>query len=298
MKKKKKKEKSFLIVYLLISAILVFIYFCVSYYGFFIFCEGFNELDYLFFNIIGDAILVGITTYISTKSISLFLSKKEFERNSKLVINIFEKSHSLYNFRTFLDNYSNSNFYFVLSESDKKIVNYVYKKYQLFESVLNKAYESDDALKNILNLPFTAQFISGDFKKNWKDLIKNTCKGKSKNNINLFKTLICEDDYEIFERFSLIMMRIKFFEISNVCQNGCTLLICIGNNIISKFSCLSNNLYGVYMYFDAETKIKFTGFSYDYNNKKIAVDLLNCKYCNNVEEVANITLEDYIGKEK
>lgn len=294
-KKIKKKEKNFLLLYILISIVIVVLYFGVSYYGLFVFCEGFNELDYLFFNIIGDAILVGITTYISTKSISLFLSKKDFERNSKLVINIFEKSHSLYNFKTFLKDYNNSNCYFVLNSSDKKTVDYVYKKYQLFESVLNNIYEEDDALKNILNLPFTAQFITGDFATNWKELIKTTCTGKSKYNISLFKTLINDSDYEIFGRFAKIISKIRCFAISNISQNqGCTLLVCKNKVILSKISCLSNNLYKAYMYFDTDINIKFIGVSYDYNNNEMAIELFNYKYSNENEKNDSITLEEYL----
>lgn len=289
------------IVLCLFFILLFCLYFVFSYNGLFIFCEGFNELDYLLFNIIGDAILVGITTYISTKSISLFLSKKDFERNNKIMLNTLNKCHSLYNFRTFLDTYNNSNCYFILSDNDKKIVEYVYKKYQLFESVLNKSYTEDDALENILNLPFTSQFISGNFVENWKALISATCKGKSKYNIDLFKALICEDEYKYFGRFAMIMKRIKYFEISNVNQTvGCTLMISADNEIISKVSCLSNNLYGIYMFFDNDIKVKITAEYYNFDSIKETTTLYEYNYSNleHSDKSSNITLDEYIMKKR
>ena len=70
-----KKYKLFLIISLLILLIIIMSF---SYYGIWFFTENFNELDYLILNILGDTILVGIVTHISSKNISTSISKKEF----------------------------------------------------------------------------------------------------------------------------------------------------------------------------------------------------------------------------
>ena len=73
----KKKHKVLLIITI---SILFMTIFTLSYTGVLFFNKGLGSLDYLFLNIIGDAILVGIITYISSKSISVYISRKEFDR--------------------------------------------------------------------------------------------------------------------------------------------------------------------------------------------------------------------------
>ena len=86
MKKKKSKGntcKIGLLVLLLINTITILI---LSYDGLLFFTKGFNDFDFLIFNILGNAILVGIATHISSKNKSLFVSKKDFDRNKKLTL--------------------------------------------------------------------------------------------------------------------------------------------------------------------------------------------------------------------
>lgn len=55
-----KKKNKFLIIFMLV---VLFILIAISSYkGWFFFYSGFNEFDYLLFNIIGDAVMVGHIT--------------------------------------------------------------------------------------------------------------------------------------------------------------------------------------------------------------------------------------------
>ena len=74
-----------------IAIIVLILYLTFSYHGILFFTKAYNGLDYVIFNVLGDAILVGITTFISTKYISVYISKKEFDRNNQININIQEK---------------------------------------------------------------------------------------------------------------------------------------------------------------------------------------------------------------
>jgi len=291
-----------IILFVLFIFIVLFVYFLMSYKGFWIFETGFNELDYLIFNLIGDAFLVGIVTYISTKSISFLISKKEFARSNKLDVNVVEKNHALYNFIEFIESYGNSNCYFGLSNEDRKVVEYVYKKYQIFDVVLNKAYLDDRELENIMNFPFVSNYIvKGTFVDNWKKMFKELAVGKSKENIKLLKCLISDKDYIYFERFSVIIGKIKFFEIVNINSNsGCTLLVTANDMVINKISCLPNSTYKLYVYFDDEKWIQFIGFSYDYDGKSEATNLVGFKYSNELIDFkpAHIDLSKYIKVNK
>ena len=59
-------------------------------------------------NIIGDTILVGIVTHISSKNISTYISKKEFDRNNKINITVNKSRNSIINYETFMDFYLKS----------------------------------------------------------------------------------------------------------------------------------------------------------------------------------------------
>lgn len=63
------KDKKIAFKYICLGLILLIVILVTisSYNGFFFFNKGFNDLDYLMMNIIGDAILVGIVTHISSK---------------------------------------------------------------------------------------------------------------------------------------------------------------------------------------------------------------------------------------
>lgn len=119
MKKKKSKGntcKIGLLVLLLITTITILI---LSYDGLLFFTKGFNDFDFLIFNILGDAILVGIATHISSKNISLFISKKDFDRNNKINITINKSRNEIINFETFMNIYKNNDIFFAISEAEK-----------------------------------------------------------------------------------------------------------------------------------------------------------------------------------
>lgn len=276
---------------------MILLYLIVSYKGLFIFEPNFNDLDYLIFNITGDAILVGIITYFSTKSISLEISRKEFKRNNKLDVNVLEKNHSLFDFNIFLNTYGTSNNYFGLSSEDQKIIEYVYKKYHVFSAILNKEYLNNLTLENVLNFPFISSYIvKGNFIDNWKEMLKECAVGKNKRKIELLKSLISEEDFKYFERFSKIIGKIKYFEITNLNSlQSCTLLITADDMVINKISCLSNMIYGLYVYFDEEKWINFIGFNYDYDGNEQATKLVSFKYNNGLHDSkpSDITLEKH-----
>ena len=304
MKKTIKKYKNILIIIAII--LIMSLYLIFSYFGLFIFTLGFNEFDFVILNVIGDSVLVGIVTYVATKSISLYISKKEFYRNTKVNVYILEKNNSIYNFITFMDKYNNSNSYFGLLPEDRKVLDYVYEKYHVFSSVLNRQYINDQLLENVMNYPFIRNYLFNekekkDFKDNWESMCKSLSIGKTKGNIRLFQSLLKEEDYKYFERFSNIICKMKFFEIVNLNSNeGCILLVTANNQVINKISCLPNTSYGIYLYFDNNNWIQFTGFTYDYDGKEEATSLVGFKYTNKVEETipANITLSDYIKVNK
>lgn len=286
--------------------VMLIIYITFSYNGIFIFYAGFNELDYVIFSIIGDSILVGITTFIATKDISLSISKKEFNRTNKINVNILERNNSLYNFSKFMEIYNEPNYYFGLNSEDRKVFDYVYKKYLIFDAIFNKEYINDKILENAMNYPFIRNCLFKEekgqiFKKVWKEMNKILSTGKSKANINLFQAIIKDEDYDYFEKFSNIISKMKYFEIVNLNSNeGCILLITANNQVINKISCLPNSTYGLYLYFDDDKWIQFIGFTNDYDGKEEATNLVGFKYTNKVLDLkpAHITLSDYIKVNK
>lgn len=306
MKITKLLKDNYKIIICILLFIMLILYIIFSYNGIFIFHEGFNELDYVIFTIIGDSILVGITTFIATRYVSLFISKKEFNRTNKINVNILERNNSLYNFSKFMEIYNESNYYFGLNFEDRKVFDYVYKKYLIFDAILNKEYINDKILENAMNYPFIRNYMFKEekdqkFKNVWQEMNKILATGKSKANINLFQTLINDEDYDYFEKFSNIISKIKYFEIVNLNPNeGCVLLVTADNQVINKISCLPNSTYGFYLYFDDDKWIQFIGFTNDYDGKEEATNLVGFKYTNKVLELepAHITLSDYIKVNK
>lgn len=293
------KKKSFKMNKKIIGIVVAFIVGCIyiisSYKGFFILEEGFNQLDYLILNILGDSILVGLVTYLSTKSISLYISKKEFERNNKISVSINEKSKKIYNYAEFLKSYNKSNLYFCLSTEDREIVEYVYKRYQVFESIFDKNSLNNKQLQNILNFPFVSRLIvfEKSFTK-WENLINDTQKTSD---VKLLNTILNDKDYENFEKFSNILNKIKYFEIVNLNSvQSCVLLITAEGRVVNKISCLPNTTYEIYMYFKEEKWVQFIGFKKNYEGEEEAEKIMGFRYSNKLGDTkpAQITLDDYI----
>lgn len=286
------------VIAIIIMIILTFGYLYMSYEGILFFEEGFNDIDCVVFNVVGDAILVAITTYISSKAVSNYISKKEFNRNNKITINISEKGHSLYNFINFMEKYSDGNIYFGVSKEDMYVIEYVYKKYNMIDIVLNKAYNTDQYLENILNYPFIYSFLhKKNFIKSWKNMIESLCKGSSENNVELLKAILKEEEYEYFEKFSKIILKIKYYEIVNLNSNqSCILLITANGVVVNKISCIPNSKNGLFLYFDEDKDIEFYAFSHDYDGREKATNVLGFKYTNKYDEnkPIHINLNDYI----
>lgn len=119
------------------------------------FTEKFNEFDYLILNILGDAILVGIVTHISSKNISTFISKKEFDRNNKINITINKSRTSMINYLEFMTAYENSDIFFAIDENDREILN---KTYKLYDYILN-TLQCTGVEKQFSNLPLKFENI-------------------------------------------------------------------------------------------------------------------------------------------
>ena len=76
------------------------------------------------------------------------------------------------------------------------------------------------------------------------------------------------------------------------------MLITSDNKVISKIQCLPNHSYD--MYFDKKHWIDNIAFTFDFDSKEYAINLLSFKYSNSVEEIkpAKINLKDYINIKK
>lgn len=283
-----------------ITALLFILYLICSYYGFLFFTNYYNGIDYIVFNVIGDALLVGITTYMATKSISIYISKKEFNISQRINIHINEKNHSLYNFEYFLENHNEENVYWGINSEDRDIIEYVYKKYNLIKVLLNYNNLGDNLyIENILNYPFVGHLLDNkkNFIKEWKREIDLLNIGENKSNIKLFRSVMKDEDYKIFERFSCIIKNMKYYEIINLNNNsGCVVLITADKQVIDKVNCLPNSRNKIYFYFDSDKSIEYIAFTHDYDGKETANLLGGFRYTNEKEEIkpANINLNDFM----
>lgn len=123
------------------------------YNGLLFFNKGFNELDYLVFNILGNALLIGIVTHISTKYIPLLISKK-FDKNNKINITFNKSRNNIINIEMFVNVYENDKSYFSMGKENKKIIDYVYNLYDYFLKALKLEGVEKQSLDNILNILF------------------------------------------------------------------------------------------------------------------------------------------------
>lgn len=94
----KMKNINYKSLLLILLFVVIIIFGILSYNGLLFFASGFNNFDFLLFNIIGDALLVGIVTHISSKNISLSISKKEFDRNNKINVTINKSRNEIINY--------------------------------------------------------------------------------------------------------------------------------------------------------------------------------------------------------
>ena len=267
-----------------------------SYNGFFCFTKRFNEFDYLLLNIVGDAIMVGIVTHLSTMKVSNLISKKEFERNNKINISINSKSNNIVDYKSFMDLYNNSDVFFAIDEENRKTIDYVYKKYEFILKSLQTDGIEKQLLNIILNIPFFINFLGDENITECYDEIFKKFNSEKFNNITILKNLFDKEDYAILEKFSNIVLNFKHFEMTNLNNiEGCQILLTANDIVVCKISCLPNHKYDIYSYYDAEKWLQFIAFSFDYDSKEYATNLLGVKYTINTEsKPIKINLSDYI----
>lgn len=295
MNNKKRIYKFIILIFLLIFVISIII---LSYNGIFFFNEGFNDFDYLMMNILGDAIVVGIVTHISTKNISTYISKKEFDRNNKIIITVNKSRNDIINYETFMDLYKNNVVYFAVNESDRKTIEYVYKLYDCFLNTLSCDGVEKQLLNTILNIPFFFTYFDDDkIEDTYEEIIKNFDQKKEFNNISILKKMLTKKEIEKLSQFSKIILNIKHYTITNLNNvEGCQIIITADNIVACKIPCLPNNTYDVFIYYDSDRWIDCLAFSFDYDSKEYATNILGFKYSNNNESLKStkINLNDYI----
>ena len=258
----------------------------------------FIDITLLILNIVGDAIVVGLVTHISTKSISTLISKKEFERSNKINITINKKRNSMINYQGFMKEYENNDVFWALEEDDRELLDTIYRLYDF----LLKSFPCTDVEKqlvdNILNIPFVFDYYEDEnIIECYNDIIDNFDKEKQFGNLSLIKKILKENDLNDIERFSKIILNLKRHEIINLNNvEGCQLLVTTDNKVACKIPCLPNNKYTLFSYYDKEHYMNFLAFSFDYDSKEYATNILGMKYSNEDEKFkpANINLNDFI----
>lgn len=284
---------------MLLIIIFIFVIIIMSYYGFLFFYPGFNDLDYLMLNILGDAVLVGIVTHISSKNIALYISKKEFDRNSKINIAMSESRNTIINYESFMNIYENNDTFFALEKKDRDIVDYIYKMYDYFLKTLKCDGTEKQLLDTILNIPFFIKYYSDDnVVECYREILEKFDPKNKYNNISILKEILSEEDIKKIQEFSKIILDIKHYTIINLNNiEGCQLLITSDNKVACKIPCLPNHSYDLYIYYNKEHWIEALAFSFDFDSKEYAKNLSGFKYSNSTEKIkpARINLKDYIN---
>lgn len=287
------------IITIIIIVIIVITTIIISYKGYFIFNKGFNEFDYLMINILGDAIMVGIVTHISSKYLSIYITKKQFERNNKINITMNKSRNTIINFESFMKTYENKDVFFLAADDDKKIIDYVYS---LYNRIINTLYcdgIEKQLLDTILNIPFFIKnFSDENIIESYTDIITKFDSKKRFNNISILKEILTIDTIENLEKFSNIILNIKHYTITNLNNiEGCQILITHNNIVSCKIPCLPNKNYDIYMYYRKEQWINIMAFSYDFDSKEYGTNLSGFKYSNDkgIFKPIHINLKDYIN---
>jgi len=292
----KKKYKVLLSVVILIIFVTILIF---SYIGALIFNKGFGNLDYLFLNIIGDAVLVGIITYISSKSISTYISRKEFDRRNMISVSVGEVRNNVSNYKKFIDIYENSNTFFSLDQKHKNTIDYVYDFYVRIINIIVCKDTEKQIFDTILNIPFYIDtFEDNNVKDCLEEILKDFDKKGKFNNISILKELMTEKDIEMLQNFSSIICNMKHLKITNLnSTEGCQLLITADKRVECKMSILPSQSYEIYMYYNKNHYIDVIAFSFDLDQKEYASNVYGFKYSNDKEKIKpiSINLSDYIN---
>lgn len=292
----KSKIKYIISILIIIFIIVIAI---MSYQGLLFFYPGVNDLDYLILNVLSDALLVGIVTHISSKNIALYISRKEFDRNNKINITVNESRNSIINYETFMNIYENNDSFFAVEKKEMETFDYIYKLYDHFLKTLKCDGTEKQLLDTILNIPFFIKYYDdNNVIECYREILEKFDPKSKYNNISILKELISEEDIKQIQKFSNIILYIKHYTIINLNNvEGCQLLIIADNKVVSKIPCLPSHSYDMYMYFDKEHWIDNITFTYDFDSKEYATNILSFKYSNSDEKLkpAKITLKDYIN---
>lgn len=290
-----KRSKIFLVIscFILLISIFWLVYFSNIWKN-----ETFVDIVQIIINIVGDAIVVGLVTHISTKSISTFISKKEFERSNKINIIINKKRNSMINYQQFMNEYANVDVFWALEDSDRELLEKIYRLYDFLLKTFPCTDVEKQLLDNILNIPFVFDYYEDEnIVECYNDILENFDKEKQFGNLSLIKKILKENVLKDIERFSKIIINLKKHEIINLNNvEGCQLLVTTDNIVACKIACLPNNKYTLFSYYDKEHYMNFLAFSFNYDSKEYATNILGMKYSNDDDKFkpANINLNDFI----
>lgn len=285
------KKKISIIIFLLI---FIGIYLFLSYYGIGFCHAGFNEIDILIFNVFGDAILVGITTYIATRKISIEIAKKEFNRNNKINITVNKIKNQIKDYKQFKKNYIDDDFIFNLNDRDNKVLDNVYNQYVQWEYVTENL-EEDREKDLILNYPFNYFWLfnkNKEFNEGWK-FLRDAFQSE---NIKTLYDMLEESRIDEFMYFSNILSKCKYYEIINLNHNcSAGIIITADNRVCSKIFLLPATKKKVMFYFEKDCNIELIAFRNDFEGKEEAVNIMGFRYSNDEQFApAKINLSDYI----
>ena len=176
-----KRSKIFLVIscFILLISIFLLVYFSNIWKN-----ETFVDIVQIIINIVGDAIVVGLVTHISTKSISTFISKKEFERSNKINITINKKRNSMINYQQFMNEYANVDVFWALEDSDRELLERIYRLYDFLLKTFPCTDVEKQLLDNILNIPFVFDYYEDEnIVECYNDILENFDK---KSNLEIY----------------------------------------------------------------------------------------------------------------
>lgn len=83
------------------------------------------------------------------------------------------------NYETFMNIYKNNDIYFAMSESDRKIIDYIYKLYDCFFYTLMCEGVEKQLLDTLLNIPFFFKYYEDEnIEDSYEEIIKNSIQTK------------------------------------------------------------------------------------------------------------------------
>lgn len=110
------------------------------------------------------------------------------------------------NYETFMNIYKNNDIYFAMSESDRKIIDYIYKLYDCFFNTLMCEGVEKQLLDTLLNIPFFFKYYEDEnIDDSYEEIIKKFDPNKRFNNISILKELLTKEDIKKLSCFSNII---------------------------------------------------------------------------------------------